>query len=215
MIGATHPRISVFRRFVEDLASLSKCTDKQVAAIIIDSEATQVYSIGINGGPRGGLDCLCSLGGKYTCAHAEANAIAKCKVDCTGATMICTMSPCVTCATLIVNSGITQVYYINKYKDETGPHLLEHAGVNVVWLDDPGMPRPELTHYLPTEYHDLWKKLVADRSLYFKMYIGEEEAEKRALEALAQFAIQKGFKTGIGHDQASPGTTLYIYKEDH
>lgn len=126
-----NPRIQVFKRFVEDLATLSKCTDKHVAAIIIDKEATQVFSIGVNGGPKGGLDCLCTLGGKYTCAHAEANALAKCKQDCRGATMICTMSPCVTCATLIVNAGITQVYYINKYKDDMGLQILQQAGIRV------------------------------------------------------------------------------------
>ena len=127
----TNPRIQVFKRFVEDLATLSKCTDKHVAAIIINKEATQVFSIGVNGGPKGGLDCLCTLGGKYTCAHAEANALAKCKQDCHGATMICTMSPCVTCATLIVNAGITQVYYINKYKDDMGLQILQQAGIRV------------------------------------------------------------------------------------
>lgn len=127
----TNPRIQVFKRFVEDLATLSKCTDKHVAAIIIDKEATQVFSIGVNGGPKGGLDCLCTLGGKYTCAHAEANALAKCKQDCRGATMICTMSPCVTCATLIVNAGISCVYYINKYKDDMGLQILQQAGIRV------------------------------------------------------------------------------------
>lgn len=126
-----NPRIQVFKRFVEDLATLSKCTDKHVAAIIIDKEATQVFSIGVNGGPKGGLDCLCTLSGKYTCAHAEANALAKCKQDCRGATMICTMSPCVTCATLIVNAGISCVYYINKYKDDMGLQILQQAGIRV------------------------------------------------------------------------------------
>ena len=128
----TNPRIQVFKRFVEDLATLSKCTDKHVAAIIIDKEATQVFSIGVNGGPKGGMDCLCTLGGKYTCAHAEANALAKCRVDCRGATMICTMSPCVTCATLIVNAGISCVYFINRYKDNTGIRILQNAGISVI-----------------------------------------------------------------------------------
>jgi deoxycytidylate deaminase len=120
-----NPRIRVFKRFVEDLATLSKCTDKHVAAIIIDKEATQVFSIGVNGGPKGGLDCLCTLGGKYTCAHAEANALAKCKMDCHGATMICTMSPCVTCATLIVN----ELNAIPHIKHLSQAIIAEHAGL--------------------------------------------------------------------------------------
>ena len=131
MLVRNNPRIQVFKRFVEDLATLSKCTDKHIAAIIVDNEATQVYSIGINGGPKGGQDCLCTLGGKYTCAHAEANALAKCTADCHGKMMICMMSPCVTCATLIVNAGIASVYYINKYKDDTGLQILQQAGIRV------------------------------------------------------------------------------------
>lgn len=137
MKGATNtytsknPRIAVFVRFVEDLAKLSKCTDKGVAAIIIDDEASQVYSIGINGGPKHGRNCLCTLGGKYTCAHAEANALAKCTVDCHGKTMLCKLSPCVTCATLIVNAGISKVLYIDAYKDDTGLQILAEAGIRV------------------------------------------------------------------------------------
>lgn len=130
-------RLTIFARFVLDLNTLSKCTDKQVAAIIVDHEGTQVLSIGINGGPKGGKDCLCALGGKYTCAHAEANALAKCKVDCQGATMICSLSPCVTCATLIINAGIKEVYFLTKYKDDTGLNMLLEAGVKVTDCDIP------------------------------------------------------------------------------
>lgn len=129
-------RFKVFRKFVNDLATLSKCTDKKNAAIIVDCNATQVYSIGINGGPRHGADCLCGLGGKYTCAHAEAQALVKCMVDCSDKTMLCTMSPCVTCATLIVNSGIRKVYYEHAYHDQAGVQLLLEAGVDVGCMHD-------------------------------------------------------------------------------
>lgn len=123
------PRIKVFYRFMSDLALLSKCEDKKQAAIIVDKQYTQVYSIGLNGGPAKGIDCLCSIGGKYTCIHAEAQAIAKAKVDLTDAIMLCTMSPCVTCAALIINSGIKSVIYRDEYKESTGIQLLEKAGV--------------------------------------------------------------------------------------
>ena len=51
-------RLKVFARFAIDLAKLSKCSQRGVAAIIIDEDASQIYSIGVNGGPRGGMDCL-------------------------------------------------------------------------------------------------------------------------------------------------------------
>ena len=135
VILASHPRLKVFRRFALDLATLSKCRDRGVAALIVDEECTNVFAIGINGGPKGGMDCLCGTG-KYTCAHAEANALAKCNTDCHGRAMICTLSPCVTCATLIVNSGITTVYIIEKYKDETGIKLMLDADIRVVLLEE-------------------------------------------------------------------------------
>ena len=124
-------RRRVFSRFVLELASLSKCTDKKVAAIITDRDLSQIYSIGINGGPKGGIECLCMLGGKYTCIHAEANAIAKCNVNDKEKVMFCTMSPCVTCASLIINSGFSTVVVLSDYKDPTGLLLLKDAGISV------------------------------------------------------------------------------------
>lgn len=135
MIHSKIQRLIVFKNFVEDLATLSKCTDKKVASIIFSKDATQIYSIGINGGPKGGPDCLCTLGGKYTCAHAEANAIAKCHTNNNDKAMLCTLAPCITCATLIVNSGIKTVYYIKPYHDITGIKLLIAAGIDVIHLD--------------------------------------------------------------------------------
>jgi dCMP deaminase len=131
MILYSEDRLQVFAQFVANLASLSKCTDKQVAAIITDEAGMQIYSIGVNGGPAGGPDCLCGLGGKYTCAHAEANALAKCTTSCKGKIMICSLSPCVTCATLIINSGIMGVVYLEQYRDDSGIKLLSEAGVGV------------------------------------------------------------------------------------
>lgn len=125
-------RINVFYNFMQQLALLSKCEDKKQAAIIVAADYTQVYSIGLNGGPSKGVDCLCSLGGKYTCIHAEAQAIAKAKCNLTGAVMLCTMSPCVTCAALIINSGISTVIYRDTYKDPTGLKFLEAHGVSVM-----------------------------------------------------------------------------------
>jgi dCMP deaminase len=51
-------------------------------------------------------------------AHAEANAIAlaaKKGVSVEGATIYCTLEPCITCAKLIVTSGIVRVVYEHAY----------------------------------------------------------------------------------------------------
>lgn len=129
-------RIEVFRDFTLRLATLSKCTDRKVACIITDRDGTQVYSIGINGGPKGGKDCLCTLGGKYTCVHAEANAIAKCTTQDPCKVAFCTLSPCVTCAALLLNSGLSALYYVEGYKDDTGLSMLRDAGVHVQCISE-------------------------------------------------------------------------------
>ena len=71
------PRLRVFINFLCELALLGKCTDKKNAAILCDEHMSQIYSIGLNGGPKHGVNCLCSLGLKYTCIHAEAQALMK------------------------------------------------------------------------------------------------------------------------------------------
>ena len=75
--------------------------------------------------------------------HAEQNAIchaAKVGVSIDGATLYCTMTPCRTCAMLIINSGIKKVmcekHYHNKIQEQNSVELLKHAGVDIFWLSD-------------------------------------------------------------------------------
>ena len=66
--------------------------------------------------------------------HAETNAIAKLAKSTEsglGATLFVTHAPCLDCAKLVYQSGINTVYYRNSYRDETGIHFLEKAGVTV------------------------------------------------------------------------------------
>ena len=129
-------RTAVLARFTRDLATLSKCEDRHVAALITNADGTQIYSMGINGGPKGGVQCLCSLGEKYTCIHAEANAIAKCTSLDENKVMFVTLSPCVTCAALIANSGVKRLFYIEDYKSDLGLNLLRAQGIGVTKLDE-------------------------------------------------------------------------------
>lgn len=126
-------RIIVFKRFAQDLATLSKCTERHVAAVITDKDMTQVYSIGLNGGPKGLADCLCVIDGKYGCIHAEQNALIKCMSNEPGKVMFVTLSPCKQCAAAIVNApgGFSAVYYCEEWKDTSGIKLLEAAGIKV------------------------------------------------------------------------------------
>jgi dCMP deaminase len=66
--------------------------------------------------------------------HAETNAIAKLaksNESGMGATMFITHAPCLDCAKLIYQSGISSVLYRNSYRDTGGITFLERSGVTV------------------------------------------------------------------------------------
>jgi len=127
-------RARVFANFVADLSTLSKCEERKVAAIITDKAMTQIYSIGLNGGPKGLVDCMCKIDGKYGCVHAEINALVKCTNTESDKVMFVTLSPCKQCAAAIINApgGFSTVYYLEQWKDTTGIELLRKAGITCV-----------------------------------------------------------------------------------
>lgn len=124
-------RLMVFAKFVRELAFLSKCTERHVAAIITDSDLTQVHSIGINGGAKSLADCMCVLEGKYGCVHAEINALVKNQCHDKDKVMITSLSPCKQCAAAIINApgGFVAVYYLEEWKDQSGVKMLNNAGI--------------------------------------------------------------------------------------
>ena len=70
--------------------------------------------------------------------HAETNAIAKLaksNESGMGATMFITHAPCLDCAKLIYQSGISSVLYRNAYRDTGGISFLEKSGIIVERLE--------------------------------------------------------------------------------
>lgn len=124
-------KLQVFADFVDNLSKLSKCKEKQVAAVITDKDMMQVYSIGLNGGARHLDDCLCESTGKYGCVHAEINALIKCRSDAADKVMFVTLSPCVACAAAIINApgSFSAVYYLEEWKNDEGLKLLRKSGI--------------------------------------------------------------------------------------
>lgn len=71
--------------------------------------------------------------------HAESNAIsklAKSSESGNDATLFVTHSPCLDCAKLIYQSGISSVYYRNSYRDDSGIKFLEQSGIKVTKLEN-------------------------------------------------------------------------------
>lgn len=80
-----------------------------------------------------GCECA-TLTTKPYVLHAEANAItkiAKSTNNCEGATMYVTLSPCLECAKLIIQAGISRVVYKEAYRNKDGIMLLKEAGISV------------------------------------------------------------------------------------
>lgn len=98
------------------------------------------FATGYVGAPAGMPHCLdvgCDIdearGGCIRTVHAEANAIAFAAAEGVAtreAHFYCTYSPCIDCAKLVVNAGISQYVYSKLYRDDRGLHLLHAAGIS-------------------------------------------------------------------------------------
>lgn len=119
-------------------AKNSYCERRRVGALIVKDR--MIISDGYNGTPSG-FENVCEDESGITkpyVLHAEANAItkvAKSNNSSEGATLYITDSPCMECAKLIIQAGISRVVYSNKYRVTDGLELLERAGVLVEQLE--------------------------------------------------------------------------------
>mgnify|MGYP000482166534 FL=1 len=127
--------ISAYMDVAERFAQLSHAQRAKVGAIIVKDD--RIISIGYNGMPSG-WDNVCETEGRTNpeVLHAETNAIAKLAQSGESgkdATLFCTHLPCMDCAKLIYQSGITQVYYREEYKAAkgSGKEFLTESGVTV------------------------------------------------------------------------------------
>lgn len=72
--------------------------------------------------------------------HAEQNAIcqaARLGISLEGATLYCRMTPCRTCAMMIINCGITRVVCQRKYhQGQDSEEMFKKASVSLIFLND-------------------------------------------------------------------------------
>ena len=127
----------------ETFAELSHARRLHVGAIVVKDD--RIISIGYNGMPAGwDNDCEYTpyddngdpmdIKTKPEVLHAETNAIAKLaksNESGLGATMFITHAPCLDCAKLIYQSGISSVLYRDAYRDTSGVTFLERSGITV------------------------------------------------------------------------------------
>ena len=119
-------------------AENSYCQRRQVGALVVKDK--MIISDGYNGTPSG-FENVCEDENNVTkpyVLHAEANAItklARSNNNSEGATIYITASPCIECAKLIIQAGISRVVYGEQYRLTDGIDLLRRAGIEVVFLD--------------------------------------------------------------------------------
>ncbi|MDD7532590.1 MAG: dCMP deaminase family protein [Candidatus Cryptobacteroides sp.] len=119
-------------------AKNSYCKRRQVGALLVKDR--MIISDGYNGTPSG-FENICEDENGVTkpyVLHAEANAItkvAKSGNNSKGATLYVTASPCLECAKLIIQSGISRVVYRDEYRLTDGVDLLRKAGIEVEKID--------------------------------------------------------------------------------
>ena len=139
-----------FMKMANDVATRTPCLRRGVGAVIVKDR--RILATGYNGVPTGLTHCSetgclreqlgVPSGQRHEICrglHAEQNAIiqaARMGVSIEGATLYCTHFPCVICAKIIANSGISRLVYRHSYPDEFSAQLLAEAGLSVEHFEE-------------------------------------------------------------------------------
>ncbi|MDA3883366.1 MAG: dCMP deaminase family protein [Bacteroidales bacterium] len=118
-------------------AENSYCERRKVGALLVKDK--MIISDGYNGTPSGFENICEDENGKTKpyVLHAEANAItkvAKSTNNSENATLYVTTAPCIECAKLIIQSGISRVIFCTSYHIQDGIDLLNKAQIEVIQI---------------------------------------------------------------------------------
>jgi dCMP deaminase len=130
------------------VAKRSTCIRRQVGAVLVKNR--RILATGYNGAPSGmqhcaEVGCLRETGQVPSgerhelCRglHAEQNVIIQAAyhgIAIAGAVLYCTTFPCVICSKMLINAGITKIYYKEGYEDSLSREMLKAAGIQVEQL---------------------------------------------------------------------------------
>lgn len=134
-----------FMTLANEVATRTTCMRRSVGAVIVKDR--RILATGYNGVPSGLAHCtqvgclrqqlgIPSGQRQEICRglHAEQNAIiqaARYGINIDGASIYVNTQPCVTCAKMLINSGIQEVIYQNPYPDELSMSMLAEAGMKM------------------------------------------------------------------------------------
>jgi len=116
------------------ISQRSTCLKRHIGCVITLDD--RIISTGYNGSPKGLPHCTSeNCNDKSVCpnaVHAELNAIAfaaKEGISLKGSTLYCSLTPCVNCAKIIIQSGIKCVIYEEAYDKIEGLQVLNDGGI--------------------------------------------------------------------------------------
>lgn len=157
------PRVAwpdYFMSIAHLVAERSTCTRRRVGAVAVKDK--RILATGYNGAPSRVAHCLdvgclrdqlgVPSGQRHEICrglHAEQNVIVQAAIhgiSLAWSEVYCTHQPCLICSKMLINCGITTIWYASGYPDELAVPMLAEAGVRLEWL--PYTPRPE-TNCIP------------------------------------------------------------------
>ena len=141
--------INHFIEMAQLVSTMSKDPNHKIGAVIVDQN-NRVISTGFNGFAHGIKDSNERLENKdikrLLMLHAEENAILHAKQDLKGCYIyIYGYPPCVHCMSLIIQSGLSCIYYKNSRKDNTvSDYWKENLELSKKLADEVHIPIVEL-----------------------------------------------------------------------
>lgn len=142
-----------FATLARQVSTRTTCLRRAVGAVVVKDN--RILATGYNGVPAGMKHCrqtgclrekmgVPSGERQEICRglHAEQNAIiqaARYGIDISGAKIYITTQPCITCAKMLVNAGISEIIYANPYPDELSLGILDEAGIPYRTIEAEGM----------------------------------------------------------------------------
>jgi dCMP deaminase len=127
-----------FMRMALLASERATCERLKVGSVIVKNK--NVLSTGYNGSASGEAHCLdvgCLIRDEHCIRtiHSEQNALLQCAkhgVSVKGASIYVTHFPCLHCTKSLVTAGITEIVYLNDYRnDEYALHLIKQAGIKL------------------------------------------------------------------------------------
>ena len=131
------------------VAKRSTCLRRQVGAVLVKDR--HILASGYNGAPTGMIHCNVTgclrqeqqvpSGQRHEICrglHAEQNAIIQAAYHGTavnGGHLYVTHQPCVICAKMIINAGVTEVFTLGDYPDPLAERMLIEANIHMTMME--------------------------------------------------------------------------------